>query len=101
MISSAVPGTSPRGSADTVRIMVAEDQTMVRQALVALLGLEDDITVVAQAASGGEAIAMAHRHQPEGPHRTSTRGRFQPYFFNLLCSVARSMPSTSAVRVWL
>jgi two-component system response regulator DesR len=45
--------------------MIAEDQTMVRQALVALLGLEADIMVVAQAASGDEAVAMAHRHQPD------------------------------------
>ena len=65
MISGAVPGTAPQGSAGTVRIMIAEDQTMVRQALVALLELEPDITVVAQAASGGEAIAMAQRHQPD------------------------------------
>ena len=42
----------------TVRIMIAEDQTMIRQALVALLEMEDDITVVAQAASGNEAVAM-------------------------------------------
>lgn len=41
--------------------MIAEDQTMVRQALVALLEMEDDITVVAQAASGDEALAMASR----------------------------------------
>src|SRR6059058_161703 len=45
--------------------MIAEDQTMVRQALVALLELEDDITVVAQAASGDEAMAMASRYQPD------------------------------------
>ena len=45
--------------------MIAEDQTMVRQALVALLEMEDDITVVAQAASGDEAVAMAHRYQPD------------------------------------
>ncbi|HEY5985383.1 MAG TPA: response regulator transcription factor [Streptosporangiaceae bacterium] len=49
----------------SVRIMIAEDQTMVRQALVALLELEDDITVVAQAGSGDEALAMARRHQPD------------------------------------
>ena len=41
--------------------MIAEDQTMVRQALVALLEMEPDITVVAQAASGDEALAMASR----------------------------------------
>jgi two-component system response regulator DesR len=49
----------------TARIMIAEDQAMVRQALVALLGLEPDIEVVAQAATGDEALAMARKHQPD------------------------------------
>jgi two-component system response regulator DesR len=49
----------------TARIMIAEDQAMVRQALVALLGLESDIEVVAQAATGDEALAMARKHQPD------------------------------------
>jgi two-component system, NarL family, response regulator DesR len=49
----------------TVRIMIAEDQTMVRQALVALLELEPDIEVVAQAADGDEAIAMAGKYRPD------------------------------------
>ncbi len=49
----------------TVRIMIAEDQTMVRQALVALLELESDIEVVAEAADGDEALAMARKHSPE------------------------------------
>jgi len=38
---------------------------MVRQALVALLELEPDIDVVAQAATGDEALAMAGKHQPD------------------------------------
>jgi two-component system, NarL family, response regulator DesR len=45
--------------------MIAEDQTMVRQALVALLELEHDIEVVAEAADGDEALAMARKHNPE------------------------------------
>src|SRR5262252_204103 len=49
----------------SVRIMIAEDQTMVRQALVALLELEPDIHVVAEAAGGDEALAMARKHQPD------------------------------------
>jgi two-component system response regulator DesR len=49
----------------TLRILIAEDQTMVRQALVALLELEPDIEVVAQAASGSEALAMAGKHDPD------------------------------------
>ena len=39
----------------TIRVVLAEDQAMVRGALVALLELEDDIRVVGQAASGEEA----------------------------------------------
>jgi two-component system, NarL family, response regulator DesR len=49
----------------TIQIMIAEDQAMVRQALVALLGLEPDIEVVAEAATGDEALAMAYKHQPD------------------------------------
>jgi two-component system, NarL family, response regulator DesR len=45
--------------------MIAEDQTMVRQALVALLELETDIEVVAQAADGDEALAMARKFEPD------------------------------------
>jgi two-component system, NarL family, response regulator DesR len=49
----------------SVRIMIAEDQTMVRQALVALLELEPDIEVVAEAANGDEALAMARKYLPD------------------------------------
>jgi two-component system response regulator DesR len=49
----------------TIRVLLAEDQTMVREALAALLGLEDDIEVVAQAASGEEALAYAGRVAPD------------------------------------
>jgi two-component system, NarL family, response regulator DesR len=45
--------------------LIAEDQTMVRQALVALLELEPDIEVVAQAATGDEALAMARKNEPD------------------------------------
>jgi two-component system, NarL family, response regulator DesR len=45
--------------------MIAEDQTMVRQALVALLELEPDLEVVAQAGDGDEALAMASKHNPD------------------------------------
>src|SRR6202012_5968957 len=37
----------------------------VRQALVALLELEPEIDVVAEAASGDEALAMARKHEPD------------------------------------
>ncbi len=61
----AAGGEANQASTVSVRIMIAEDQTMVRQALVALLELEPDIVVVAQAADGAEALAMARKHQPD------------------------------------
>jgi two-component system response regulator DesR len=42
-----------------VRVLLAEDQSMVREALAALLGLEPDIEVVAQVARGDEVLAAA------------------------------------------
>lgn len=49
----------------TIRVLLAEDQTMVREALAALLGLEEGIEVVAQAAGGDEALAYAARTTPD------------------------------------
>jgi two-component system response regulator DesR len=41
----------------TVRVLLAEDQTMVRGALAALLSLEGDIEIVAEASRGDEGTA--------------------------------------------
>ncbi|MET7648141.1 response regulator transcription factor [Streptomyces sp. NPDC005426] len=46
-----------------IRLLLAEDQSMVREALAALLGLEPDIEVVAQVARGDEVLAAATEHQ--------------------------------------
>ncbi|MYW03792.1 response regulator transcription factor [Streptomyces sp. SID3343] len=39
-----------------INVLLAEDQAMVREALAALLGLEDDILVVAQVSRGDEVV---------------------------------------------
>ncbi|HSJ60411.1 MAG TPA: response regulator transcription factor [Jiangellaceae bacterium] len=49
----------------TIRILLAEDEHLIRGALAALLALEDDLAVVAEAASGDEALAMARKHRPD------------------------------------
>jgi two-component system response regulator DesR len=51
--------------ARTVRVLLADDQSMVREALATLLGLEDDIEVVAQAARGDQVLAAARSSAPD------------------------------------
>jgi two-component system, NarL family, response regulator DesR len=48
-----------------IRVLLAEDQAMVRGALVSLLGLEDDIEVVAELGRGDEVLEGARRSRPD------------------------------------
>jgi DNA-binding NarL/FixJ family response regulator len=48
-----------------IRVLVADDQVLVRTGFTMLLDLEDDITVVGQAASGAEAVELARAHRPD------------------------------------
>ncbi|WP_019355070.1 response regulator transcription factor [Streptomyces sp. AA1529] len=50
---------------DAVRVLLADDEHLIRGALAALLALEDDLVIVAEAASGPEALAMARAHRPD------------------------------------
>ncbi|MEV0850401.1 response regulator transcription factor [Streptomyces sp. NPDC049954] len=60
--TSADPAGPPPA---TVRVLLADDEHLIRGALAALLALEDDLLVVAEAASGPEALAMALAHEPD------------------------------------
>jgi len=48
-----------------IRVLLAEDQAMVRGALAALLTLEGDIEVVAEVARGDEVLAAALKVRPD------------------------------------
>lgn len=48
-----------------IRLLIAEDQSMVRGALAALLELERDMEVVGQAGDGQEALELTERHAPD------------------------------------
>ncbi len=48
-----------------IRILLAEDQSMLRSALAALLSLEDDLEVIGEAADGHDALRQVRMHQPD------------------------------------
>ncbi len=48
-----------------VRVLVADDQALVREGLMTLLEAAPDITPVAAAADGEEAVALSARHRPD------------------------------------
>jgi two-component system response regulator DesR len=48
-----------------IRVLIAEDQTMVRGALRALLDLEDDLEVVAEVGRGDAVVEAAREHRPD------------------------------------
>ena len=49
----------------TIRLLLADDQAMVRGALATLLGLEPDMEVVAEVGSGDEVVAAARASEPD------------------------------------
>jgi DNA-binding NarL/FixJ family response regulator len=49
----------------TITLVVADDQTTVREALAVMLDLAEDVTVVATATNGAEAVEAAGRHHPD------------------------------------
>src|SRR6185295_12168939 len=49
----------------TIRLLLADDQALVRGALATLLGLEPDMTVVAEVGRGDEVVAAARESRPD------------------------------------
>ena len=49
----------------TIRVLVVDDQAIVRDGLATVLSLVPDLQVVGQAADGAEAIAAVDRHVPD------------------------------------
>ena len=53
-----MPGTGP------IKVLLADDQALVRSGFRLLLEVEDDITVVGEATDGAEAVSMARANRP-------------------------------------
>jgi two-component system, NarL family, response regulator DesR len=50
---------------DRIRLLLADDQELIRTALAVMLALEDDFEVVASVGDGDAAVAAAKEHQPD------------------------------------
>jgi two-component system response regulator DesR len=48
-----------------IRLLIADDEDLLRGALAALLGLEEDLTVVAEASTSTDAVRLAKEHRPD------------------------------------
>lgn len=57
--SSSLPATAP------IKVLLADDEWLVRSGFKLLLDLEDDITVVGEAANGAEAVERARAVRPD------------------------------------
>jgi DNA-binding NarL/FixJ family response regulator len=48
-----------------IRVLLVDDQPLIRSGFRALLDIEDDIEVVAEAANGEQGVALAVEHRPD------------------------------------
>src|ERR1700733_16008065 len=55
----------PNADAPTIRIVIAEDQALVRRGAALLLAMESDMEVVGQACNGGEAVELTQLLRPD------------------------------------
>jgi DNA-binding NarL/FixJ family response regulator len=53
------------GGNGAIRLVIVEDNQIFREALELLLGLRDDVQVVASIADGEEAVSVCRRHKPD------------------------------------
>ena len=58
-------GRAARPAGLVIRILLADDQPLIRSGIRALLEAEDDIEVVGEAANGQQAVALAAEHRPD------------------------------------
>jgi DNA-binding NarL/FixJ family response regulator len=48
-----------------IRVLLVDDQALIRSGIRSLLDAEDDIKVVAEAANGSQGVALAREHRPD------------------------------------
>ena len=51
---------------EQIRLLIADDHALILEGLAANIGRQDDMTVVAKAADGWEAVELWKKHRPDG-----------------------------------
>ena len=64
-VSPAGRGASPAEAGTAIKLLLADDQALVRGALATLLALEPDLEVVAEVGRGDEVVDAARRTRPD------------------------------------
>jgi DNA-binding NarL/FixJ family response regulator len=59
------PATAPPPAGAPIKVLLADDERLVRSGFKVLLDLEDDITVVGEATNGAEAVEQARATRPD------------------------------------
>jgi len=65
MSTTAEPSSSAAQAAPKIRVLIADDQALIRRGMAMLLDAAPDIEVVGQAADGVEAVELARRARPD------------------------------------
>jgi DNA-binding NarL/FixJ family response regulator len=61
--ASKLPAKAARAA--RIRVLIADDHTVVREGLAAIIGRQPDMQVVAEANNGREAVALWKQHRPD------------------------------------
>lgn len=64
-ITGSRPEAGSRPETKPIRVLIAEDHSLVRRGLAAIINMEEDVTVVGEAGDGEEAIEQWRRLRPD------------------------------------
>jgi two-component system NarL family response regulator len=62
---SAAIAAEPKAPAAKIRVLIADDHSLVRRGFAAIINMEDDVTVVGEAGDGDEAVELWRRLRPD------------------------------------
>lgn len=80
-----------------IRVLLADDENLIRTALATMLALEDDIEIIAQADSGEAAVDAAKEHSPDVAVLDLQMGGIDG--IEAAALVAKAVPSCAAIIV--